>query len=226
MVTLDVVPPSGYFTEVVKQYGDRFKYVRGSISELEDVLAAASANKVDAMVNWAMILSKDSLSSREHQDRRARDVQRLRGRPAARHQAGRLRELRDRVRRAVGLRRSRDRRGRPAPALSRAASMPSPSAWPRSSPPSTTSCTASSPPRSARPSATATAARTPSSCAGSPTSCRCRRWASRWRSNAPATRSSRRCCPTRWASSPDLALKTPSSPHPAYNLGGPPGHPA
>jgi UDP-glucose 4-epimerase len=59
VVTLDVMPPVGYFTEVVKQYGDRFKYVRGSISELEDILAAASANKVDALVNWAMILSKD-----------------------------------------------------------------------------------------------------------------------------------------------------------------------
>lgn len=59
VVTMDVVPPSGYFTEVVKQYGDRFKYVRGDISELEDVLAAASEYGVDGIVNWAMILSKD-----------------------------------------------------------------------------------------------------------------------------------------------------------------------
>jgi nucleoside-diphosphate-sugar epimerase len=59
VVTMDVTPPTGYFTKVVEQYGDRFKYVRGDISELEDILAAASANKVDALVNWAMILSKD-----------------------------------------------------------------------------------------------------------------------------------------------------------------------
>lgn len=61
VVTMDVTPPSGYFTKVVEEYGDRFEYVRGSISELEDILAAASANKVDALVNWAMILSKDPL---------------------------------------------------------------------------------------------------------------------------------------------------------------------
>ncbi|OFW62120.1 MAG: hypothetical protein A2133_05470 [Actinobacteria bacterium RBG_16_64_13] len=58
VVTMDVAPPTGYFTEVVKQYGDRFKFVRGDIGELEDVLAAASENRVDALVNWAMILSK------------------------------------------------------------------------------------------------------------------------------------------------------------------------
>ena len=42
-------------------YADKFKYVRGDISDLQQVLAAASANKVDRIVNWAMILSKDPM---------------------------------------------------------------------------------------------------------------------------------------------------------------------
>lgn len=59
VVTMDVTSPAPYFLKSVEQYGDRFAYRQGDISELEDVLAAASENGVDRMVNWAMILSKD-----------------------------------------------------------------------------------------------------------------------------------------------------------------------
>ncbi len=56
----DVVPPSDVFLKTVEPYGDRYAFVRGDISDLEQVLAAASSNAVDRIVNWAMILSKDS----------------------------------------------------------------------------------------------------------------------------------------------------------------------
>jgi len=59
VVAFDVVPPPETFLSAVEPYGDRFKFVRGDISELEQLLAAASENQVDRMVNWAMILSKD-----------------------------------------------------------------------------------------------------------------------------------------------------------------------
>jgi nucleoside-diphosphate-sugar epimerase len=59
VVGFDVVPPPDTFLKTVAPYGDRFKFVRGDISDLEQVLAAASENQVDRMVNWAMILSKD-----------------------------------------------------------------------------------------------------------------------------------------------------------------------
>ena len=45
----------------IEPYADKFKYVRGDISDLQQLLAAASDNKVDRMVNWAMILSKDPM---------------------------------------------------------------------------------------------------------------------------------------------------------------------
>jgi len=59
VVTMDVAPPMGYFTTLAAPHGDRFKYVKGDVSDLEQVLAVASENKVDAIINWAMILSKD-----------------------------------------------------------------------------------------------------------------------------------------------------------------------
>jgi len=59
VVAFDVVPPSEVFLQAVAAYGDRFRYVRGDVSDLESLLAAASSNAVDRMVNWAMILAKD-----------------------------------------------------------------------------------------------------------------------------------------------------------------------
>jgi nucleoside-diphosphate-sugar epimerase len=61
VVAFDVVPPSPVFLKAVERYGERFRYVRGDISDLEAVLAAAAENQVDRMVNWAMILSKDPM---------------------------------------------------------------------------------------------------------------------------------------------------------------------
>ncbi len=59
VVTMDVAPPPAYFLKTIAQYGDRFKFVQGDISDLEQVLSAAGENRVDGIVNWAMILSKD-----------------------------------------------------------------------------------------------------------------------------------------------------------------------
>jgi len=58
VVSFDIAPPSEYFLRRVEPYGDRFRFVRGDVSQLEEILVAASENQVDRMVNWAMILSK------------------------------------------------------------------------------------------------------------------------------------------------------------------------
>jgi nucleoside-diphosphate-sugar epimerase len=60
VVAFDVAPPSDVFMKrVAAPQGDRYEFVRGDISDLEQLLSVASANKIDRMVNWAMILSKD-----------------------------------------------------------------------------------------------------------------------------------------------------------------------
>jgi nucleoside-diphosphate-sugar epimerase len=59
VVGFDVVPPPDTFYKAIEPHRDRFKFVCGDIADLEQVMAAASSNQVDRMVNWAMILSKD-----------------------------------------------------------------------------------------------------------------------------------------------------------------------
>ena len=59
VVSLDVVPSPAIFYKTIEPFADRFHFVRGDIAQLEDILGAASAHGVDRMVNWAMILSKD-----------------------------------------------------------------------------------------------------------------------------------------------------------------------
>jgi len=61
VLTYDVQPPDALFYKRIEPYKDKFKYVRGDISDLQQLLAAASDNKIDRMVNWAMILSKDPM---------------------------------------------------------------------------------------------------------------------------------------------------------------------
>ena len=62
VVAFDVVPPADVFMErVAKPAGDRYAFVRGDISDLEQLLNVASANQIDRIVNWAMILSKDPM---------------------------------------------------------------------------------------------------------------------------------------------------------------------
>ena len=61
VVTYDLQPPDALFYKRIEPYADKFKYVRGDISDLQQMLAAASDNKVDRIVNWAMILSKDPM---------------------------------------------------------------------------------------------------------------------------------------------------------------------
>lgn len=61
VVSFDPAPPSELFLKRIEPYAGKFKYVRGDISDLQQVMAAASQNKVDRLVNWAMILSKDPM---------------------------------------------------------------------------------------------------------------------------------------------------------------------
>ncbi len=59
VVSLDVAPPPDSFYKGIAPHVNRFQFVRGDIFQLEDLMGAASTNEVDRLVNWAMILSKD-----------------------------------------------------------------------------------------------------------------------------------------------------------------------
>lgn len=61
VVTYDPAPPSEAFLKRIEPQAAEFKYIRGDISDLQQLLAAAGENKVDRLVNWAMILSKEPM---------------------------------------------------------------------------------------------------------------------------------------------------------------------
>jgi len=60
VVAFDVVPPADYWLKSIEAYGDKYKFVRGDISDLEQIMAACVENGCDRIMNWAMILSKDA----------------------------------------------------------------------------------------------------------------------------------------------------------------------
>jgi nucleoside-diphosphate-sugar epimerase len=61
VVAFDVVPPPDYWLKSVERYGERYKFVRGDISDLQQIMTACVENGCDRIVNWAMILSKDPM---------------------------------------------------------------------------------------------------------------------------------------------------------------------
>jgi nucleoside-diphosphate-sugar epimerase len=61
VVAFDVVPPADYWLKSIAPYGDKYKFVRGDISDLQQIMSACVENGCDRIMNWAMILSKDPM---------------------------------------------------------------------------------------------------------------------------------------------------------------------
>jgi UDP-glucose 4-epimerase len=57
VVSLDVNPPTGWFTQAIQPYQAKFCFVRGDVSELEDILDAIKKHAIDRIVNFAFILT-------------------------------------------------------------------------------------------------------------------------------------------------------------------------
>lgn len=56
VVDLDLAPPPDWFFEAVSEYKDKFAYVRGNVTEFEDVLNAMKQHRIDRLINWAFIM--------------------------------------------------------------------------------------------------------------------------------------------------------------------------
>ncbi len=56
VVSLDLVPPPEWFMKGVSRYRAKFHYVRGTVSEIEDILNAMKRYGVDSVINWAFIM--------------------------------------------------------------------------------------------------------------------------------------------------------------------------
>lgn len=61
VVSMDVAPPTAWFLKSVDEHLDKFRFVRGDISQLEDLLDIIRRHSIDCLVNWAMVMSLDPM---------------------------------------------------------------------------------------------------------------------------------------------------------------------
>jgi nucleoside-diphosphate-sugar epimerase len=58
VVSMDIVPPRDWFMKAIEKYKDKFHYVRGDVSQIEDFLNAMKSYKIDKLVNWAFFMGE------------------------------------------------------------------------------------------------------------------------------------------------------------------------
>jgi nucleoside-diphosphate-sugar epimerase len=56
VVSLDLAPPPEWFMKTVSSSWAKFHYVRGNVSEIEDILNAMRRYDIDSVINWAFIM--------------------------------------------------------------------------------------------------------------------------------------------------------------------------
>ena len=56
VVSMDLAAPKDWFMKEIDSYKDRFHFVRGDVSEIEDILNALKLYPVDGLVNWAFLM--------------------------------------------------------------------------------------------------------------------------------------------------------------------------
>ncbi len=61
VVSMDLNPPADWFMESITDHQDKFRFARGDISQLEDILDIIRRYDIDQLVNWAMVMSLDPL---------------------------------------------------------------------------------------------------------------------------------------------------------------------
>ncbi len=59
VVSMDVAPPAPWFLRSIEEHADKFRFARGDISQLEDLLDIISRHSIDRLVNWAMVMTLD-----------------------------------------------------------------------------------------------------------------------------------------------------------------------
>ncbi|MBI2850254.1 MAG: NAD(P)-dependent oxidoreductase [Chloroflexi bacterium] len=56
VVAMDVNPPKEWMLKSIDKYKDRFRFVRGDVGELEDIINTIKTYSIDRLVNWAFLL--------------------------------------------------------------------------------------------------------------------------------------------------------------------------
>jgi nucleoside-diphosphate-sugar epimerase len=56
VVSMDIAPPPEWFIKTVKQYSRKFHFVRGNVTEIEDIINTMKRHAIDRVINWAFIM--------------------------------------------------------------------------------------------------------------------------------------------------------------------------
>ena len=59
VTSVDLAPPAEWFMKTIEKYKDKFNYVRGNVSELEDILNALALHPAEGLVNWAFVMGME-----------------------------------------------------------------------------------------------------------------------------------------------------------------------
>jgi nucleoside-diphosphate-sugar epimerase len=56
VVSMDLLPPPDWFMKTIGKDVKKFHFVRGNVTEMEDILNAIKQYKIDRLINWAFIM--------------------------------------------------------------------------------------------------------------------------------------------------------------------------
>jgi UDP-glucose 4-epimerase len=56
VISLDMSPPQEWFVKSIEKYKDKFQFVRGDVSQIEDLLNPMKQYAIDRVINWAFIM--------------------------------------------------------------------------------------------------------------------------------------------------------------------------
>jgi nucleoside-diphosphate-sugar epimerase len=56
VVSFDLMPPKNWFMKSIEKYSKKFHYVQGNVAEIEDMLNAMKKYNIDRVINWAFIM--------------------------------------------------------------------------------------------------------------------------------------------------------------------------
>ncbi len=56
VVSMDLAPPPEWSMKSIEKYKSKFSFFRGNVAELEDFLNAMRGQKIDVVINWAFIM--------------------------------------------------------------------------------------------------------------------------------------------------------------------------
>ena len=56
VVSMDLAPPPEWFMKTIEKYAGKFQFMRGDVSQIEDILNVMKLHSVDRVINWAFIM--------------------------------------------------------------------------------------------------------------------------------------------------------------------------